>query len=476
MKRKLLILVVCILTLGLSGIASAVTDYFWTGLDGGDWNDPNNWDLGQVPSGDQGDQERGLFTAAGGPLIDSTDVVASWITEMLAGVIVFDGGTWNGTQFEVGVVSGLPATVVMNDGVINTGNLFIGLITFGHGTVDVYDGQINCDAWLGLAWSGDSESGYLNLYGGTVTATLFDIADNGNRSNFTYDPSKAKVDIYEGVLHIGGDRTSDINAWVTNGNIVGYEKDHGGGTVIWDFDETLAGYTTVQAVQNYPIPSDGEVDVPWNTNLEWAPASNCPGDSPIITYDVYLGTVSTPPLVSSGQTATVYNPPTDLDFNQLYYWRIDYYDCNDVLHTSPEWSFTTSSPKAIVVSPTIDETGVDPNVILEWIVASGTESHDVYLGLTPGTLVFQDSLSAGETTFDPDPDLEWGTDYFWRIDETIGGTLYIGDVWNFTTYVLICDPPLLGDANGDCVVNLLDFAIIAPEWLDCNWDRQEACP
>jgi len=248
MKRKLLILVVCVLTLGLSGIASAVTDYTWIGLDGGDWNTGANWDLGSVPQ-DNGD-DRAIFSAAGGPLIDSTDVVTSWITEMLAGDIVFDGGTWTGTQFEVGVATGTPATAVMNDGAINAGNVFVGLAGAGHGTMDVYDGQINAAAWLGVAWTG-TESGYLNLYGGTTTATLFDIAGAGATNNFTYDPAKAKVDIYgSALLHISGDVTGNINQWVANGNIVAI-----GGTVpvLVDFDQTLAGYTTVQVPEPMSI-------------------------------------------------------------------------------------------------------------------------------------------------------------------------------------------------------------------------------
>ena len=31
------------------------------------------------------------------------------------------------------------------------------------------------------------------------------------------------------------------------------------------------------------------------------------------------------------------------------------------------------------------------------------------------------------------------------------------------------------DLNTDCEVNLLDFAIMASEWLICNWDQPEYC-
>ena len=28
-----------------------------------------------------------------------------------------------------------------------------------------------------------------------------------------------------------------------------------------------------------------------------------------------------------------------------------------------------------------------------------------------------------------------------------------------------------GDTNGDCIINLVDFAVVAANWLDCGWDN-----
>ncbi|MBE0534775.1 MAG: nucleoside hydrolase, partial [Phycisphaerae bacterium] len=41
--------------------------------------------------------------------------------------------------------------------------------------------------------------------------------------------------------------------------------------------------------------------------------------------------------------------------------------------------------------------------------------------------------------------------------------------------VTACYPPLPGDVNGDCIVNLLDLAELAGQWLNCNLVPQEAC-
>jgi hypothetical protein len=38
-----------------------------------------------------------------------------------------------------------------------------------------------------------------------------------------------------------------------------------------------------------------------------------------------------------------------------------------------------------------------------------------------------------------------------------------------------CTEPIKGDLNDDCRVDMLDFAIMASHWLDCNLDPPEAC-
>ena len=39
-----------------------------------------------------------------------------------------------------------------------------------------------------------------------------------------------------------------------------------------------------------------------------------------------------------------------------------------------------------------------------------------------------------------------------------------------------CPERLPGDANGDCIVNLQDFLLVAQNWLTCNLDQPGACP
>lgn len=110
--------------------------------------------------------------------------------------------------------------------------------------------------------------------------------------------------------------------------------------------------------------------------------------------------------------------------------------------------------------------------ILTWDAGDGATSHDVYFGADdPGNLAFQGNQAG--TSFDSG-DLSPSKTYFWRIDEQ-GNGAGTGLVWSFGAQVIACDPPLLADTNGDCVVDLLDFAQMGLEWLSCNWTNPAAC-
>ncbi|MCX6671862.1 MAG: hypothetical protein NTX92_08090 [Euryarchaeota archaeon] len=70
---------------------------------------------------------------------------------------------------------------------------------------------------------------------------------------------------------------------------------------------------------NNPTPSNGSTNVPINTDLSWTGGDPDSGDT--VTYDVYFGISSNPPHVAYNQTNLIYNPPGDLLYNTLYYWR-----------------------------------------------------------------------------------------------------------------------------------------------------------
>jgi len=87
-----------------------------------------------------------------------------------------------------------------------------------------------------------------------------------------------------------------------------------------------------------PIPSHGATGVDINADLYWTGGD--PDGDPV-TYNVYFGTSSSPPLVSSGQSGTTYYPPT-MSYSTTYYWKIKAFDPY-VSTTGPVWHFTTES-------------------------------------------------------------------------------------------------------------------------------------
>ncbi|MDD5088056.1 MAG: T9SS type A sorting domain-containing protein [bacterium] len=82
-----------------------------------------------------------------------------------------------------------------------------------------------------------------------------------------------------------------------------------------------------------PRPHDGSQDVLPDIVLMWSP-----GEGATI-HDVYFGTESDPPLVSS-QPDTTYDPPGDLEHATTYYWRVDERNEAGVM-PGRVWSFYT---------------------------------------------------------------------------------------------------------------------------------------
>ncbi len=99
-------------------------------------------------------------------------------------------------------------------------------------------------------------------------------------------------------------------------------------------------------------------------------------------------------------------------------------------------------------------------------------SYDVYLGTDPQalSLVLENTAAL---SYNPPADLSYAATYYWRVDG-----VETGDVLSFST--LLWDNCTLtaedGDLDGDCLVTLEDFAIMANNWLKCGWVPETLCP
>ena len=174
------------------------------------------------------------------------------------------------------------------------------------------------------------------IIAGTQVTIQTDVSDNEEvyKVDFYIDGSNVATDYnspynYEwDTTDITGDHTIYAEAYDTSDN---------------EGTSNIITVTINEAVGNppnppsNPNPEENATDVSINTDLSWS-CSDPDGDP--LTYDIYFGTSSTPPLVNSGQSETTYAPGT-LDFEETYYWKIKAYDDHDNPTTGEIWEFTT---------------------------------------------------------------------------------------------------------------------------------------
>ena len=88
-----------------------------------------------------------------------------------------------------------------------------------------------------------------------------------------------------------------------------------------------------------PYPPDGAVDQSTNVDLSW---SGGDPDGDPVTYDLYFGTKSSPPVVATGLTQTTYAPGLLNDDTQ-YYWKVVSKDDQGGETPGPIWTFRTGT-------------------------------------------------------------------------------------------------------------------------------------
>jgi len=157
------------------------------------------------------------------------------------------------------------------------------------------------------------------------------------------------------------------------------------------------------------------------------------------------------------QDANSYTLDVPLDAGATYYWRIDEY--NDVNDDSPwrgqVWRFQTRGGDAIDPVPSSGAVGLPIPLQLSWtpgVFVADTNGHDVYFGTSEAD-VASDTNSNLKGTYQGrqdsnvfllsslPTDLAADTNYYWRIDEVNGATIWGGETWMFrnTNYFIIDD-------------------------------------
>ena len=183
-------------------------------------------------------------------------------------------------------------------------------------------------------------------------------------------------------------------------------------------------------------PPRGQIGEPLCTYLQWG-GTDPDGDA--LTYDVYFGPTSPPPLISSNQTSNVHVLP-GLQTATTYRWRIVVRDEHGAETSGDEWVFTTKStngPPTVPASP--NPANIATNQLVTGVLRWFSHDHDnfcdltfdIYFGTNPSpphiaTVVDQLTYDVGTLNF--------LTTYYWQIiarDHL--GVETVGPVWSFST-------------------------------------------
>ncbi|MDP8207312.1 MAG: SUMF1/EgtB/PvdO family nonheme iron enzyme [Candidatus Electryonea clarkiae] len=206
---------------------------------------------------------------------------------------------------------------------------------------------------------------------------------------------------------------------------------------IWSFT-TVGGGNQPPGTPSNPVPANQAAGIALTPVLSWTCID--PDEDPL-TYDVYFGTLATPPIVSSDQSDTSYTPGT-LTEGTTYYWKIKAKDDSNLSTDGQIWTFSTEgnqSPAAPSnANPGNGNTGIGITPTLSWTCSDPDEdplTYDVYFG-TDGQNLTVASDDQSTTEFQPNGGnpLNHSTQYFWMIvakDDHDNETE--GSVWSFTT-------------------------------------------
>ncbi|MCD6481506.1 MAG: PKD domain-containing protein [Thermoplasmata archaeon] len=155
--------------------------------------------------------------------------------------------------------------------------------------------------------------------------------EDGNITNYTWDFGDGSIGYGKVVSHI----YTTYGSYVVNLSVM---DDEGTTGYIKKSIEVLkANHAPSQPSQ--PYPANGSNNIPLNVDLSWE-CSDEDGDE--ITYDIYFGDSSPPPLIVQNYSLNQYSPPT-LEYSTTYYWRIVAWDSEGTKSTGEIWHFVTMS-------------------------------------------------------------------------------------------------------------------------------------
>ncbi len=468
MFKKMTCLIALVLPLVLLNSASA--QIFWDpGGSDNLWSTATNWDTDAIPT----DIDPVSIDYPENTHCEVTDGITAECETLRVGngggttYLDISGGSLTATGAYIGVDSMTGHGILnMSGGLFSTGGLQVGWV--GTGTLNMTGGTIELNDNLEIP--GRTGTGTVNLRGGTIYA-----------SDLRLTSDKGLLDITTGVLILDGNDIEKVQPFIDDGWLVAYGDR---GTLNIDYNVTNEGKTTVSATSLLnPVPADGVTIAPGEVTLSWTMLDPLlPGDT--VTVDVYftddielLEEFTDPTAIQIVSNQNVTSAVVQTQAKKQYYWAVDSYVFPGAAPAlGPIFSFTVDNlpPRvdagADIVTWLQDGTrtgNLDATVIdeeatsVQWSVISEPNE---------GTAVIEDG-TAEDTSVTLSAVGEYVLELLATDGEYSGSDTVTINVYNDSCEAAQSLPdyvPIVGDLNGDCLVNDADMALLEENWLKDN--------
>jgi hypothetical protein len=193
---------------------------------------------------------------------------------------------------------------------------------------------------------------------------------------------------------------------------------------------------TIPGASTLDSPPDGATGVSINPMLCWNAVNGAQNYRLQLSLNNDFSTI----VIDSTNLVSTCLEIEGLDYNTVYYWRVQASNIAGTGDWSSVWSFTTELPAApmapILSSPENNITNAPLELLLCWYPVEGAQSYRLQLALAGDfAAVLIDSLNVADTCLTIS-DLEYNTVYYWRVAaENIGGISDWSEVWQFQSLV-----------------------------------------
>jgi hypothetical protein len=246
-----------------------------------------------------------------------------------------------------------------------------------------------------------------------------------------------------------------------------------------------------------PTPADESTITTTTPTLKWRSGDSAAGTN---GHKLYFDTNKAKVIARSGcqingvsTTDASYPNLSPLAIETTYYWVVD--EVNGVNtwkgvggDQNKVWSFTVPAYKAYNPEPVngatlvyrrddVNQTFGSIDVIMSWKKGMSAAGHKVYFDTFSPPTTLRGTLPVGDTNvaiseLSPSINSQYGTKYYWRIDEVNGASTWPGDILSFTT--IPADLGLKGEYYNNA--ELTPPSVVTRKDLNINFDWGNRSP